>query len=495
MTARSRVSLFFWLVGLVAANGMLSAAEPAAQAPNAKGDAGQKEQASPAAPAKIEPKALADYTQKGLGYLVNQQDSSGGWGQGGGWRQGGQGGRVEGKEVKDPPDVGNTCAAALALVRAGSTPKNGKYADNIAKAFNFVCDHVEQADSASMYVTDVRDTQLQHKIGSYVDTFLTALLLSELKGKMAKPQDEVRLAAALKKTIAKIEKNQQTDGTFAGNAGWASVLSQSVCAKALNRAAQNGVAVKKETLERDYSQAIAGLDVKKGEFKLAGDIGGTAAGSTGSTKVGAGATTATGAGSVTLGGTATLSVAKPTYAGGTTITSGTLSSAPSDAGVEIYSAASTASRISEKANTNIKVTENARKVLADDKASAPAKAAANSELADAAKVAEVQTAAIDGIVRKLDDKRFLAGFGNNGGEEFLSYMNLSETLRTKGGTEWLAWDKGVSENLHRVQNQDGSWSGDHCITGRTFCTAAALLTLMADRAPLPIADSIKGKKN
>ena len=36
-----------------------------------------------------------------------------------------------------------------------------------------------------------------------------------------------------------------------------------------------------------------------------------------------------------------------------------------------------------------------------------------------------------------------------------------------------------------AQNEDGSWSGHHCITGRTFCTAGALLTLMADRAPMP----------
>ena len=37
----------------------------------------------------------------------------------------------------------------------------------------------------------------------------------------------------------------------------------------------------------------------------------------------------------------------------------------------------------------------------------------------------------------------------------------------------------------KAQNKDGSWAGHHCITGRTFCTATALLTLMADRAPIP----------
>ena len=46
----------------------------------------------------------------GLAYLISQQQEDGGFGQGGGWRQNVEGGngRVEGKEVKDPPDVGNT---------------------------------------------------------------------------------------------------------------------------------------------------------------------------------------------------------------------------------------------------------------------------------------------------------------------------------------------------------------------------------------------------
>ena len=37
-----------------------------------------------------------------------------------------------------------------------------------------------------------------------------------------------------------------------------------------------------------------------------------------------------------------------------------------------------------------------------------------------------------------------------------------------------------------MQNEDGSWTGHHCITGRTFCTAAALLVLMGDRTPVPV---------
>src|SRR5205823_8944684 len=77
----------------------------------------------------VQPKPLTSAAEKGLAYLVTQQQADGGWGQGGGWRNSLQsGGRVEGAEVLDPTDVGNTCIATLALVRAGHTSREGKYA-------------------------------------------------------------------------------------------------------------------------------------------------------------------------------------------------------------------------------------------------------------------------------------------------------------------------------------------------------------------------------
>src|SRR5207249_10582431 len=111
------------------------------------------------------------------------------------------------------------------------------------------------------------------------------------------------------------------------------------------------------------------------------------------------------------------------------------------------------------------------------------------------KVAEAsQMAAVRGLASQVDNKQFVAGFGSNGGEEFLSFMNISETLLVKGGSEWEKWDKAVTDNLNRVQDKDGGWSGSHCITGRTFCTAGALLTLLADRAPVPVAAKASDKK-
>jgi hypothetical protein len=419
----------------------------------------------------VKPKPLSETTQKGLAYLVDQQDASGGWGQGGGWRQNrGGNGRVDGSDVKDIPDLGNTCIATLALIRAGNTPQHGPYARQVALASSFICDQVDKSNIDSLYLTDVRDTQLQSKIGQYVDTFLAGLVLSELKGKMPADGSEERVLAALDKTVGKIERNQKADGTFAGNTGWASILSQGLCSKFLNRAAQAKVAVKDEVLNLDYEQTLA--ELAKNAPNAASSSGELAAAPSG---VGG-----------ALGSRASSS---KRFA-----SAGRVASAPAaDAGVRLYSAASNASRINDFGNTNAAMEEKSKDVLASKTATPAQKKSAQADLMRIAQVRGAQQAAVGDVIRQLDDKQFIAGFGNNGGEEFLSYMNISEMLVTKRGPEWERWDNSIRENLERVQNRDGSWSGQHCITGRTFCTAAALLTLMADRAPLPLAVQIQDK--
>jgi len=402
----------------------------------------------------VKPKELSDGVKRGLAYLVGQQHENGGFGQGGGWRSQseGSGNRVEGKDVKDPPDVGNTCMAALALIRAGNTPKEGTYSKQLIKAIDFVETYVESSDKDSLYVTPIRDTQLQSKIGRYVDTFLTALVLSELKGQMSDKKSEDRLFAALNKTIGKIESNQQVDGTFAGNAGWASVLSQGLCSKALSRASQKGIAVKSETIKRDLEQTVAQLDPSKAASPTA------VAGSPGLSLV---ARSSGGAGGV----------------------------GKSDAGVQLYSLSANGSRVQDTVNGNIIRKKNAEVVLNSPTADDKTKDVARSELKDVAAAEVANGEAGKQLAANLESPAFLRGFGNNGGEEFLSFMNISETLRAQGGDAWEKWDRQVCDSITRIQNEDGSWSGHHCITGRTFCTASALLTMMADRAPVPVAET------
>jgi hypothetical protein len=161
------------------------------------------------------------------------------------------------------------------------------------------------------------------------------------------------------------------------------------------------------------------------------------------------------------------------------------------AGVELYGRAASVGVLQDSFNTYQVEVPRLRDKVAQSKdpkerAEAEKKLA---RIADAEKVHQESRAA---VIERLDDPRFIAGFGSNGGEEFLSYMNLAESLVVKGGDEWKKWDSRMTENLNRVQNDDGSWSGHHCITGRTFCTSTALLVLMADRTPVPVQVKAKG---
>ena len=387
--------------------------------------------AEPKGEAKTAARTPEEAVRVGLEYLLNQQQKDGGWGQGGGWRQGGKGGgRVEGANVEDPPDLGNTCVSLVTLLRAGDSPAEGAHREAARKAFEFICRQVEQADDKSLYVTSVRDTQMQVKIGTYVDTFLAGWALSELKGRVADEAAEKRRAAALDKVVAKIERNQKDDGSFAENKGWAAVLSQGLCSKALNSAARSGAKVSNKALDKDQQQNLAGLDVAKGDFSAAGAAG-----------------------------------------------------EPSSAGVSLYREAAKLGGLRAKTQSNVARKAEAEKKIADASAPASEKEQARADLKQFEGDDKASEVAQQAVAGKLADSRYTAGFGNNGGEEFLSYLNLGESLRERGGKEWDAWKEKMQTTLCTAQNSDGSWAGNHCITGRTFCTGTALLTLLIDRAP------------
>ena len=165
-----------------------------------------------------------------------------------------------------------------------------------------------------------------------------------------------------------------------------------------------------------------------------------------------------------------------------------------DANVPLYGFAANAAAGQDAINTRKLAEADLKKVADDPKAPKEEREKAQTKLKDLETNAKAQEEATKAVVQRLGDKQFIQGFGSNGGEEFLSYMQISETLLAKGGKEWQDWDKSMTENLGRIQNADGSWSGHHCITGRTFCTATALLVLMADRAPLPTAPKPDAKK-
>ncbi len=405
----------------------------------------------------VEPKALTETVKKGLTFLAGGQQADGGWTQGGGWRTGDKGGgRVEGQAVADPSDVGNTCLVLLAFFRAGHTATEGDYKDAVKKGLAFVFDRVEKADGKDLYVTDVRNTQLQSKIGPFADTFLATLMLSELKGHAG--ADDARLAKCLDKALDKMAKNQQADGTFAGNGGWAPVLSQGVANKALARARQNGAAVNDELIARATTQSRAAA--KGSEM---------AAGPTAVDRISPASASPRGAGFGGGGGGGFRGAGGP---GG-------------DAGVPLYGRGQASSNLQDVVNSANADAAKAKAVIADPKAPQAEKDAAKKKVTEAEALNAENGLLQNQVVKEAKDGRFVAGFGSNGGEEFLSFLNLSETMLVRGGKDWTDWDGKMQEMLPKAQDKNGSWSGHHCITGKTFCTASALLVLMADRTKFP----------
>jgi hypothetical protein len=321
--------------------------------------------------------------------------------------------------------MADTCMATMALMRSGNTPRSGEYARAVQKALDFIMTEVENSDRDSLYVTSVRGTRVQSKLGPYIDTFLAATLLSDAKGQMPEEAGNRRLVAALDKVMDKIERNQRPDGTW-DSAGWAPVLSQSMGAKALNRAAQVGAKVSEGSLKKAETYARGQFDKKSGEFGAGGS-----------------------------------------------------------AGVPLYTSSGNLAAMQDSDNTNREREKDIRAKLPsarNEKERQEMKRALDGIEENRRDLAQARSA----VVQKLADDRFIQGFGSNGGEEFLSYMNIGESLTAQGGPEWEKWNKSTTENLNRIQNQDGTWSGHHCITGRTFCTSAALLVLTVDRATAPL---------
>ena len=86
-------------------------------------------------------------------------------------------------------------------------------------------------------------------------------------------------------------------------------------------------------------------------------------------------------------------------------------------------------------------------------------------------------------------KKDNTAFSQAGGEEYLAFHLITETMLQKGGGDWATWFPTVRDKIVDVQNSDGSWTGHHCITSRTFCTAAAILVLTSPNRYLPISQA------
>jgi len=352
---------------------------------------------------------IPNAVNKGVKWLISVQGADGGWGQDGGAtsyvRQG------ENLETKGN-DVANTAVAATALLHAGH---NGEYRAAIERAVDFILRHVEESPAEGLAVTDLNGTQIQRKLGPFIDTFLSSKLLAELDGNMHNARLNARVRQGLEKCLAKIEKNQLKDGSWNVAGGWAPILGTSMASQSLFMAQKKGIAVSDVAMARvEQYTASAGLAPAAGMGS--GVEGGISKG-------------ARGVGSV---------------------------SAEVSAGIPLYQGAQALEQLSR---TDKDRRKNAKQIKA--------------------------------ITDRLSDERFATGFGSMGGEEFFSYLNISDSLHRTGGAEWEKWNGDMKTKLVRLQNDDGTWAGHHCITGRVAVTSAAILTMLAERDSVTLQSGMK----
>jgi len=369
--------------------------------------------------AEVKPPApLPPFLEKGLGWLAKAQLPSGGFGGGSHSQQG----------VRDPhavpADPGTTAFVTMAFLRAGHTPTKGTYRNVVRKSLEFMVKLVESAPEKGPQITDQTGTQPQAKMGQYVDTALAAQLftrvLSELRDD---PKMADRVETALGKCVQKIQSSQSKDGSWGGG-GWAPVLQSSLMCNALEMAKSVGVAVELDTLGRAREYQKDQVDSSTG-----------------------------------------------------TVASGAAAGVVLYAGSGNQRAAAPEAKAAEDA---VKKAQIEGKLPGDAKVSFDSliQAGLSKEKAGAF----LESWRLDEQARKrLEDDRYLTGFGNNGGEELLSYMMTSESLVIRGGPEWERWKSQMMNRLAKIQDPNGSWSGHHCITSPVFCTAAVALCLTADR--------------
>ncbi len=377
-------------------------------------------------------KPIPEFLGKGLSWLAKAQFENGGWGSGAHAHQ----------EIRDPKSVqidpAATAFSAMALLRSGSTLQEGPYAKNVSRALNYLIDLVESSPDKGSNITSLTGTQIQSKLGQNIDVSMTAQFFTKILPHTSENASlNKRLKSALEKCLRKIERGQTGDGSWSG-AGWAGVLQSSMANSALEAADASGIKVDEKVLEKSRDYQKGNVDIKTGEVKTEGA-----------------------------------------------------------AGVSLYAITSNQRATAQEArDAELSIDEAKSKGLlrSDAPVSQENLMGAGHSEKDARRLADAYKQNKQ-AQRMLEDETVMSGFGNNGGEEFLSYMMTAESMAITGDKEYDGWHKKMSRRFDKIQEGNGSWSGHHCITSPVFCSAAVILTLTADRDAQILVKEKREKRN
>jgi hypothetical protein len=308
----------------------------------------------------------------------------------------------------------------MALLRSGTSLTGGTYSPQLRKALNFILEAAEQSSPQSTNITEVTGTQIQTKLGANIDVILASQFLSNVLDYASHDAAlKSRIEKALNTCVSKIQRAQEKNGSIAGS-GWAGVLQSSFATNALESAQSKGAAVDELKLEKAREFQKGNYDSRTGDVKT--DMG---------------------------------------------------------AGVVLYSVTGSARASAKEAR---KVKEEVDQAKKDGRLSQNAPATAENlekigyDKDDALKYSTAYEVYESAKVQAQRDD-VLDGFGNNGGEEFLSYLQTGESMIIGKDNSWKTWYDNMSGRMLKIQNNDGSWNGHHCITSPVFCTATCLLIL------------------
>lgn len=360
------------------------------------------------------PENVRQSIDKALAWVIKEQMPDGGW----------YGGFHATQNILSDPnakaDPATTAMVAMAIHRCGSDPLKGQYAGQLKKATEFLLLAVESSNPDDLNITQIKGTQAQIKLGQNIDVMLTSQYLTNILGVYDEQSNEYkRIKNGLEKCVDKIQKAQNTNGSFNG-AGWAGVLQSAIGNNALETAKAVGISVDTAVLEksRNYQKANFSSDSK-------------------------GVSTADGA------------------------------------GIVLYSVSGSSRASAWEANvakTVIKKAKREGKIATDTVISVENLRKAGMSESEALKY-NTAYSINDAASKMAQQSNVMNGFGSNGGEEFFSFLQTGEGLIISRDKSWKNWYTNVSGKLVQLQESNGNWRGHHCITSPVFCTATCLLIL------------------
>lgn len=359
------------------------------------------------------PKNIKSALDKSLKWAIKAQHENGGWGAGLGSMQ----------QIRDPhavqTDPATTSMLGMALLRTGSTLNSGEHTTALVKATKYLLKEIKETEKEA-FITTKRGTQIQGKLGQNIDAVITAQFLSNL---LTKTEDSHKLVAEIKAAldvcVEKIQNTQDEKGRTAGGS-WAGVLQSSMANAALEAAEVNGAKVDQEKLTKAKEYQEQNYDPSTGT-----------------------------------------------------------SNAADGAGIMLYSMSSSvraSAKNARKVREEVEEARESNKIAADAPVTTQTLVDMGYSEDDAAKM-NTSYQVYESAKTEAQTARVMNGFGNNGGEEFISFLQTGESMVVGGDETWKTWYDNVSAKMLAIQNADGSWNGHHCITSPSFCTATCILIL------------------